>query len=175
VRSLRALLSFLILPGTVIGLVPFWLGRRYDIGWQSPEGGWDVAGVCAAVPLLGLGLTLLFTCVARFFTRGRGTLAPWDPPRHLVVEGAYRHVRNPMISGVILTLFGMALGLRSVPHAVWAAGFSLLALIVIPLWEEPQLEQRFGEEYRNYKRHVPGLLPRRRPWSGEGSGEDDAA
>src|SRR5262249_44443651 len=100
----------------------------------------------------------------RFATDGEGTLAPWDPPRRFVVRGPYRFVRNPMISGVILLLFGEALVLMSAPHTVWAASFLVLNLVWIPIVEEPQLERRFGAPYAEYRRHVRRFIPRVRPW-----------
>jgi protein-S-isoprenylcysteine O-methyltransferase Ste14 len=102
--------------------------------------------------------------VRRFATEGKGTLAPWDPPREFVVRGPYRFVRNPMISGVILVLFGEASVLLSPPHAVWAASFLALNLLHIPLVEEPQLERRFGDPYRDYCRNVRRFVPRLSPW-----------
>jgi protein-S-isoprenylcysteine O-methyltransferase Ste14 len=81
-----------------------------------------------------------------------------------VVRGPYRYVRNPMISGVILFLFGEACLLLSPPHLAWAGAFLALNLIYIPLVEEPQLARRFGESYRDYCRHVPRVIPRFRPW-----------
>ena len=69
-----------------------------------------------------------------------------------------------MISGMILVLLGEALILLSVPHLWWAILFFLVNSVYIPLLEEPQLEQRFGESYRDYRRHVPRLIPRFRPW-----------
>jgi len=109
------------------------------------------------------------TTVSLFATEGKGTLAPWDPPAHLVVRGPYRFVRNPMISGVILIILAESLILRSLPLAEWAGTFLLINMIYIPLFEEPFLEQRFGEEYRSYKRHVRRFLPRLRPWQQEES------
>ena len=97
-------------------------------------------------------------------TEGDGTLAPWDPPRRLVVRGPYRFVRNPMISGVIFVLFSEALILRSLPLAAWAATFLVINLIYIPLSEEPMLRARFGDDYEEYCRHVRRFLPRVRPW-----------
>ena len=116
--------------------------------------------------LLLAGLALFISTLFLFATEGRGTLAPWDPPRRLVVRGPYRFVRNPMISGVILILIGECLGFRSWPLAEWAAGFAVINMIYIPLLEEPQLKWRFGEEYQQYKRNVPRLFPRLRPWRG---------
>jgi protein-S-isoprenylcysteine O-methyltransferase Ste14 len=91
-------------------------------------------------------------------------LAPWDPPRRLVVRGPYRFVRNPMISGLIFVLFSEALLLLSRHHAEWAATFLLINLIYIPLLEEPMMVARFGDDYREYCRHVGRILPRLRAW-----------
>jgi Phospholipid methyltransferase len=118
-----------------------------------------------ALQLVGLGsltvgLLLFAASWRRFATEGKGTLGPWDPPRQLVVRGPYSFVRNPMISGVIFILFGEALVLLSLPQAVWAVSFLVLNLIYIPLLEEPQLEQRFGDSYREYCEHVRRLIPR---------------
>jgi len=109
------------------------------------------------------------TSLRRFATEGQGTLAPWDPPRALVVRGPYRYVRNPMISGVLLVLLGESLVLHSAAHALWTLCFLGLNLLYIPLIEEPQLARRFGASYQEYCRHVPRVVPRLRPWTPEGS------
>ena len=102
----------------------------------------------------------------RLFARiGRGTLAPWDPTRHLVVEGPYRHVRNPMITAVLAVLAGEAALFGSPPLLIWCAAFFAINHVFFRLHEEPGLERRFGEEYRAYKRNVPRWLPRRAPWA----------
>jgi protein-S-isoprenylcysteine O-methyltransferase Ste14 len=115
-----------------------------------------------------MGLALFAASLRHFAIHGLGTLAPWDPPRRLVVRGPYRYVRNPMISGVIFMLCGLALGLRSAPHATWAAGFMAATFLQIPLLEEPQLEARFGSAYRRYRSAVPRFVPRMRPWTDPG-------
>lgn len=76
-----------------------------------------------------------------------------------------------MISGVVLVLLGEAAVLLSRPHLLWAFGFLGLNAIYIPLIEEPLLIERFGADYREYRRHVPGLLPRWRPWNPEQRGD----
>jgi protein-S-isoprenylcysteine O-methyltransferase Ste14 len=91
-------------------------------------------------------------------------LAPWDPPKNLVVEGPYRYVRNPMISGVLVVVFGEAFTLLSWPHGQWALLFLCINLVYIPLLEEPQLQDRFGGAYREYRRNVRRFLPLLRPW-----------
>jgi protein-S-isoprenylcysteine O-methyltransferase Ste14 len=102
-----------------------------------------------------------------FVTVGRGTLAPWDPPQHLVVRGAYRHVRNPMISGVLFVLLGESLLTASLPLFAWFLAFLVVNSVYIPLSEEPGLVRRFGDDYLAYKRNVPRWVPRLKPWQFE--------
>ncbi len=161
---LRHLLAILALPFVVMVVVPVWVARSFGVAGAAPSTLVETLLALAGLGLLALGVTLFVACLRRFAVVGEGTLAPWDPPRNLVVEGPYRYVRNPMISGVILTLFAEALLLRSVPHTIWALAFLGLNLVYLPLLEEPQLEARFGEAYRRYKMHVPGLIPRLRAW-----------
>src|SRR5204863_9299262 len=125
------------------------------------------SAIAVGVALLAVGLVLFATTLRLFATVGRGTLAPWDPPKRLVIRGPYRYVRNPMISGVLFVLFGEALVLRSSPHLEWAVVFLIVNIIYIPLLEEPQLAARFGEPYREYRRHVGRFIPQRTPWPNE--------
>jgi protein-S-isoprenylcysteine O-methyltransferase Ste14 len=164
---LRHLVTIAVLPFTVAVLIPVWLARRNAI---SPVVGSNPAQIglqTAGLVLLGIGLLLFAASLRNFITEGRGTLAPWDPPRELVTRGPYRYVRNPMISGVVLVLFGEALVLLSFPHLQWAVIFLGINAVYIPLLEEPLLARRFGAAYQNYCRHVPRLLPRLRPWEPE--------
>ena len=161
---LRHLASVLILPTTMIVVVPVWISRRYGVPFDWPVGPFDGAVAIVGLVVGMLGLTLFAASLHHFFTEGRGTLAPWDPPRRLVVRGPYRYVRNPMISGVIFTLAGIALVMRSAPHGTWALLFLGLNLLFIPLLEEPELEMRFGDDYRRYRRAVPRFVPRVHPW-----------
>ena len=161
---LRHLLAIAILPFTVAILIPLRIAQRYAMTPAIGSSPAQVALQLAGVGLGALGLALFAASLRRFAGEGEGTLAPWDPPRKLVVYGPYRYVRNPMISGVILVLFGEALVLLSRPHAIWAAAFLALNLIYIPLVEEPRLAQRFGDPYRDYCKHVPRIWPRLRPW-----------
>jgi protein-S-isoprenylcysteine O-methyltransferase Ste14 len=163
---LRHLIAVAMLPFTVAVLVPLWIARNHGVALRIGTGAAEIARQLAGVALLALGLTLFVASLRRFVGEGEGTLAPWDPPRRLVVRGPYRYVRNPMISGVLFVLFGEALVLLSRPHALWAALFLAVNATYIPLVEEPQLASRFGEPYRDYCRHVRRFLPRLRPWPG---------
>ncbi len=161
---LRHLLSVAILPFTVTVLVPLWIRERSGAGLVpgSTIGAILVQGLGAA-SLLG-GLVLFAASQRRFASDGEGTLAPWDPPRRLVVSGPYRYVRNPMISGVLFILIGEAAMLRSAAHALWAAFFLAANVLVITLYEEPRLTEVFGDAYRNYRANVPRVVPRLSPW-----------
>ena len=161
---LRHLFAIAVLPFTVAVLIPLWIARRNFLEPALGQSAGQIAVQIAGLAVLGVGLLLFAASLRRFATEGEGTLAPWDPPRKLVVRGPYRYVRNPMISGVSFILIGEALLLHSRPHAWWAGTFILANLIYIPLIEEPMLAARFGEDYREYRRHVRALVPRITPW-----------
>ena len=161
---LRRLLAVAILPFSVTVLIPVWLARRNGIALDAGSGPLEIAAQLIGCLLLVVGLALFVASLRRFDREGKGTLAPWDPPRRLVVRGPYAYVRNPMISGVVFVLLGEALLLLSRPHLEWALIFLLINAVYIPLLEGPLLRERFGDEYPEYCRHVPRLLPRLRPW-----------
>jgi protein-S-isoprenylcysteine O-methyltransferase Ste14 len=169
---LRHLVAIALLPFTVAVLIPLWLARRNGTPLLVGSSLAQIALQAAGLALLSIGLLLFASSLRRFVTEGRGTLAPWDSPRQLVIRGPYRYVRNPMISGVVLVLFGEALVLLSRPHLQWALIFLGINAVYIPLAEEPLLAQRFGDSYQEYCRHVPRLLPRWRPWEPEERASD---
>jgi protein-S-isoprenylcysteine O-methyltransferase Ste14 len=147
-------------------IVPLWIARDARMTVAAPGDPAAIALVLGGLLCLAAGLWLFVTTVALFWMRGHGTLAPWDPPRVFVAHGPYRYVRNPMISGVIFILIAEALILRSRPLGEWAALFVVINLVYIPLLEEPMLAARFGDPYREYKRHVRMFIPRLTPWQG---------
>lgn len=164
---IRLLLLLVGVPAVLVGLVPWWLARRFGLTMAAPTDGGDILAQVAGALLALIGATLFVASLRQIALRRHETQTPWDPPRRLVIAGPYRRVRNPLVSGVLFVLFGEALLLQSLPHLAWAGAVLLLALVYIPLLEEPQLEVRFGEEYRQYRRHVSRLLPRLRPWTPE--------
>jgi protein-S-isoprenylcysteine O-methyltransferase Ste14 len=153
-RLLRHLLAIGLLPFVVTVVVPAYIIRTST----TLNAGWDLPSQLGLLPtllgcaLVGLGVLLVYKTVILFATVGEGTLAPWDPPRRLVVRGAYRHVRNPMISGVLSILLGEAILLGSVPLLVWFLVFFALSALSMLLIEEPLLESRFGSDYVTYNR-----------------------
>jgi protein-S-isoprenylcysteine O-methyltransferase Ste14 len=107
--------------------------------------------------LVGGGTGL--ACVLLFLTAGRGTPAPFDPPKAFVATGPYRYVRNPMYVGAVLALIGAGLVVRSISILVLAGIFWILSHLMVVLHEEPDLEKRFGESFVRYKGQVNRWLP----------------
>jgi protein-S-isoprenylcysteine O-methyltransferase Ste14 len=171
VSRLRVLRAAVLLPGTVAVAIPALLvalfGADVDL---SERGSAGAVAMVAGAALIVFGVLLWLETVRLFASVGRGTLAPWDPTRKLVVRGPYRRVRNPMISAVTFVLLGEALVLGSIAILIEFAIFALMNAIYIPLAEEPGLLRRFGDEYEEYRRAVPRWIPRRSPWTpGEGA------
>jgi protein-S-isoprenylcysteine O-methyltransferase Ste14 len=109
------------------------------------------------------GALLALWCISTFIWIGKGTPAPFDPPRRLVIRGPYRFVRNPMYIGGVLALAGAALFFLSAPLLVYAACFLLAAHLFVVFYEEPTLRGSFGQDYEAYchrvSRWLPGLSP----------------
>ena len=112
------------------------------------------------------GLVFTAWTMMLFGAVGKGTPAPWAPPERLVVSGPYRHVRNPMNSGMVLILGAEALLFGSWYLTGWMCVFFVFCAIYFPFFEEPGLERRFGDAYWKYKANVPRWIPQLRPWNG---------
>jgi len=152
---------FLVLaPMTIAGLVPWWITR-----WrmEPPLGGFGVLRIVGILLILA-GIPVLLDSFARFALQGLGTPAPVFPTRHLVVQGLYRHVRNPMYIAVTAVVLGQALFLGSVRLLEYAAIVWLCFHLFVLVYEEPTLRATFGDEYENFCLRVPRWIPRVRPW-----------
>lgn len=163
----RHMLLLVAIPVTLVVLIPVSLAWHYGVAYTPPAGIVGAGLQAAGIALMGLGAVLLGSSLYQIARRGRDELAPWDPPRRLMIRGPYRRVRNPMLSGVLFLLAGEACVFQSWLYAAIAAGFLTLSLVFVPLLEEPQLEARFGDDYRRYRQHVWRFLPRLRPWNPE--------
>jgi protein-S-isoprenylcysteine O-methyltransferase Ste14 len=144
-----------LLPGMVTVVIPatlLYLTGADTFGvWESVPTARVILPIIGLL-LIGIGLSLMAATIRLFVTIGKGTLAPWNPTERLVVQGVYRYVRNPMISGVFFVLLGEALTAASLPLACWFLVFVVVNAIYIPLVEEPGLAKRFGEEYLAFGR-----------------------
>jgi len=156
---LKTLLFTILVPGTVVVLVPAWLLR----GQGTLQGGRTGA---AGGLLLVCGAVLYFRCAWDFAVRGRGTPAPVDPPRELVVSGPYKYVRNPIYLGVLAMVIGEAALYRANILLGYAGALFLAFHLFVVTYEEPTLRRKFGAAHERYCASVPRWLPRLRPWTG---------
>lgn len=157
-----------ILPLVVLVIIPgaiLW-ATGFKIGWGLGLP-WDAVIVLAGGISMGTGLYYLSITIRLFVNIGKGTLAPWSPTRKLVIIGPYRHVRNPMISGVLMTLLGESVAFGSIGIFIWFLLFFIVNHIYFICSEEPGLKKRFGQEYLVYKKNVPRWIPRLQPWTGQ--------
>ena len=161
----RLIRTIIILPGTALVFVPAAIlfgAKNTNFSHQLAGPGQLLFWLALLTASLGLGLAVW--TVKLFIKIGKGTPAPWDPPQKLVVRGPYCHVRNPMITSVLLMLFAEAALLHSLPIALWMLVFFIANSVYFPLSEEKGLKKRFGDDYREYCAHVPRWIPQLRPW-----------
>jgi protein-S-isoprenylcysteine O-methyltransferase Ste14 len=146
--ALRSLVYTIIIPGTVTVLIPYLIlsgrGERIAQPW----------GVLQVLGLVGMA-------VWEFMATGRGTLAPIDPPKELVVRGLYRYVRNPMYLGAFILLLGEAAFSQSFPMLLYAVAWFMIINLIVLLYEEPVLRRRFGDSFERYAAAVHRWVPRR--------------
>ena len=152
---IRAALFVVLMPGAVAGWIP-WLIAGPQALARSPHPAVRGAGAVLAV----IGWAVLLWCAKDFASRGRGTLAPVDPPRALVTNGLYRFVRNPMYVGVITSIVGQAMYYGSRGVALYAALMATAFHLRVVMYEEPHLAELFGDSFADYRRRVPRWLPR---------------
>lgn len=145
--ALRTLAFTVLVPCSVLAWVPYW----WIAGPARVAGHWPPAASDAApVALAVVGTLVYVVCAWRFAAEGRGTPAPWDPPRRLVTGGLYRWVRNPMYVGIPVVLLGEAWWLRSPGMLIYAIAFFAVFHARVVLYEEPTLRRMFNREFDSY-------------------------
>ena len=153
---LKTIIFMIIVPGTVLVWAPYRLLSSSPASSQLGSAGLRYLG---GVPIL-LGAAIILWCAWDFTFAGKGTPAPIDPPKRLVVRGLYRHVRNPMYVGVLSVITGEALLFQSLALIEYAAVVFVFTYLFVIFYEEPTLSRKFGESYNNYRKQVPRWIPR---------------
>ena len=152
----------LLAPGTVAGLVPWWITRWHMNPPLLGFSGFRVIGTM----LLAAGVAVVLDSFARFALQGLGTPAPILPTRHLVVSGLYQYVRNPMYVGVLGIILGQGLLFGDGRLFAYGVLLWLVVHVFVVGYEEPTLRRSFGSEYEAFRRNVPRWIPRLSPWKG---------
>jgi protein-S-isoprenylcysteine O-methyltransferase Ste14 len=153
---LRAITYSVLFAGLVLIYVPARLLARVGIIGPAIVGFPQVGGLAIGT----VGGLLVVWCISTFVFVGRGTPAPFDPPRELVVRGPYRFVRNPMYIGAALALAGAAAYFQSWQLLGYAGLFLLAAHLLVIVYEEPVLRQTFGASYETYCGRVRRWWPK---------------
>jgi protein-S-isoprenylcysteine O-methyltransferase Ste14 len=125
----------------------------------------DAARLPVSLPLIAAGFFVTTWSVVHF-SKVKGTPVPFNPPPKVVKTGPYRYIRNPMLGGVFLFLFGIGFAINSISLVAF---FSPL-YVSINVWElknieEPELMKRLGDEYIEYRNQTPMFIPGRSPGS----------
>jgi protein-S-isoprenylcysteine O-methyltransferase Ste14 len=151
-----------VTPGTVAGFLPWWIGR-----WRvhAPFVGFTVLRVAGSF-LMAVGAVILVDAFLRFALKGLGTPAPFLPPKHLVVTGTYRYVRNPMYVAVVALIAGQGLFFGDLRVLAYGGSVWLVMHLFVLVYEEPALRRTFSGEYADFCAHVSRWLPRMTPWQG---------
>jgi len=152
---IKNIISF-ILPGIVLIIVPFYIEPDISIK--------QILALVTGLLLMCIGLFIMTLTISLFIRIGKGTLTPWSPTKKLVINGIYGHVRNPMISGVLIVLTGESIAILSLNIFIWALIFFIINNLYFVIYEEPNLEKRFGNDYKEYKKNVPRWIPRLKPF-----------
>lgn len=150
---LAHLVSILALPFNVTVLIPLLLLIFFDYrflwGLSLP---YTIILLMLGTISIIVGLGMLISTIAQFATRGKGTLAPWNPPQRLVITGLYRYTRNPMISGVVFVLIGEVVVAGSWLLLIWLLLFATVNYIYFIVAEEPALEKSSAQIMWNIRK-----------------------
>lgn len=151
----RAVTYATLFVSLVLIFLPAKVLTASGVVWPAAIGAWQVAGILMGVA----GATLALCCILTFVFVGRGTPAPFDPPRRLVVQGPYRLVRNPMYIGAGAAVLGAALFYQSLALLSYVGVFFLVMHFLVIGYEEPTLRRMFGQEYKVYCQKVGRWWP----------------
>ena len=152
----KTIIFLIMVPGVVLLYVPYGIVTS-PYNMVFPIDGFRYLAFIA----WPLGISIMLWCVWDFIVKGKGTPAPVDPPKELVVAGLYKYVRNPMYIGVLLILLGHILWSGSILLVLYAVGTLVCFQLFVVFYEEPFLKKTFGESYQLYLQKVPRWVPRK--------------
>lgn len=159
---LRATVYTLVIPGFLVGYLP-WKLRDFEETTSSPGSFLSWIFYPTGALLCVLGVALIVSAAAYLLRRGDGTPFPLDPPRRMVVAGPYAHIQHPMLVGCLTVLCGQAFWFESGHILTYAVLLAVAGIGYVRYVEEPELRNRFGEDYAAYQTAIPRWFPSREP------------
>jgi len=146
-----------------LGVLPIalvYLSSLLDHQFEVPRLAYGVVNVVIGWLFIVAGF--LFACWAVYvqFTIGRGTPAPVMATQKLILQKPYNYCRNPMALGTIVLYLGVAALIGSISAVALVLIGAILLLVYIKLLEEKEMEMRFGEDYQEYRKQTPFIIPR---------------
>ena len=152
---LKNIIFTVFVPGIVAVYIPYRIIReQYNPHYIE----WGILQIISVV-IIFFGAVIYFRCLWDFAVTGRGTPAPIDAPKHLVIKGLYRYVRNPMYIGVLMIILGWAAFFISYATLLYLALVWVVFQCFIMFIEEPVLHRKFGNSYKDYCKQVKRWIP----------------
>ncbi len=159
--SKRWLLTPFVLLMFISAIALFFIAALMTDRWLNLTGvSLPVWTIFLAIFLIVPGTSLAFWTWIEFI-KARGTPVPINPPQRLIVSGPYAYTRNPMLTGLYLIFFGIGILIGSLSFTLFYTPlFILVNTLYIKKVEEHEMELKFGQAYREYKKRVPLYFPR---------------
>ncbi len=152
---IKNLIFTVLVPGTVVVYIPY---RIIKDQYNSFAIHWNMLHI-SSVFVIVTGTSIYFYCLWDFAVTGRGTPAPIDAPKHLVIKGLYSYVRNPMYIGVLLALLGCSALYDSLTMLQYTLLMGIIFHAAVIVMEEPILQRKYGESYKIYCKAVRRWTP----------------
>jgi protein-S-isoprenylcysteine O-methyltransferase Ste14 len=149
------ILFLILIPYTLLVVSPS-LDPRLGLDLLSPS----PASLIVGAILLVVGLFFALWSIIIQFTHGRGTPLPMMPTQRLITSGPFQYCRNPMTLGTITAYLGLGIAAATIVGLMLVTAFAVILLVYLKRMEEEELAERFGDEYRAYRRDVPFIIPK---------------
>lgn len=144
-----------LLPGALV-----YFSLLLDHQFGSPPLAFGVINIVLGCGFVVAGILFAWWAGYIQFTIGRGTPVPVMATQQLIIQKPYHYCRNPMALGAIAVYLGVAILIGSISAVVLVLAFTVLLLVYIKFVEEKEMELRFGEAYREYRKQTPFIIPR---------------
>jgi protein-S-isoprenylcysteine O-methyltransferase Ste14 len=145
-------------PFCVLYIIPQFLMKLVKI---KTEDGFGIAGVeTAGIIIMWLGTALAIWCAGLMFLFGKGTFFVTSAPKKIMTRNIYGIVRHPMMWALFIIVLGEILTFGHFILIVWLIAMVRIIYLIVGNYEEPQLESRFGESWKEYCQKVPPWIPR---------------